>query len=639
MIFNSEQIAAIETVFRHTLTLAGAGTGKTTVTVGRCNHLLANGVPDREILLITFTRRAANEIRSRIHAANRGRTQVFVGTFHSWAAQLMRKNPDAFGVNAPTLLDPDDARSVFKRFRKGIKNADVPNAGKMADLHSLTVNTRLPMAAAMRLADIDSKHVQVLTDASEHYTRFKRKRDYVDYDDILEIVANALQDSDLAQAVGRRFPHILIDEMQDTNPLQWLIVDALAPYCSLFCVGDDAQSIYGFRGADFESIHSFTNRLPTAKVLKLEENYRSTQEILDLSNWLLAQSPLEYDKSLRAARGKGFKPKLVETEDQFSQADYVAQTVLSAYETEEKWSNNMVLVRTGYSGRSVESKFIEYKIPYVLIGGVSLFGAKHVKDVLSLLRILANRSDELAWMRYLQLFPGIGEKTADRIFESVALGRDVFGVDGPVESLHDVLQEFAANDQSGWTTPLLQCLRGSVNPEDAWKQAVKALSERLAKIYRSDNWESRRQDFVYVGDLAKKHDTIAGFIDEYLINPVYESELSQKKDDDCVTIITIHSAKGLEASRCFVVDVQPGSFPRAATVSKKEIEEERRVLYVAFTRAADELHVCRSRRGWSSNRRDSDSESYFLKDLSPELVDFDSDIMHSSAADSFAIHF
>jgi DNA helicase-2/ATP-dependent DNA helicase PcrA len=300
----------------------------------------------------------------------------------------------------------------------------------------------------------------------------------------------------------------------------------------------------------------------------------------------------------------------------------------------------MVLVRTGYSGRAVEAKFIEYKIPHVLIGGVSLFGARHVKDVLSLLRILANRSDEMAWMRYLQLWPGIGEKTADHIFETVALdGEGLFADNVTSEPLIDVVRRLSLNDRSGWTTPLLRCLEGPAAPADAWRRAVSALDDRLAAIYRNDNWDSRQKDFTYVADLATKHDTIAGFIDEYLLNPVYESEIAKTKNEDCVTIITIHSAKGLEASRCFVVDVQPGSFPKSNGSRLKEIEEERRVLYVAMTRAADELHVCRSRRGWVSTRRDTESESYFLNQLPPQLVEFESDLSPVFSGSDFAIRF
>ncbi len=429
-----------------------------------------------------------------------------------------------------------------------------------------------------------------------------------------------MQDASLAEAVGQRFSHVLIDEMQDTNPLQYLIIDALAPHTSLFCVGDDAQSIYGFRGADFASIHSFTDRYPTAQVYRLQQNYRSTQEILDLSNWLLGQSPLNYDKSLTAARGTGDVPKLIEREDQHQQADYIARTILTAYDCEERWSNNMVLVRTGYSGRSIESKFLEYKIPHVLIGGVSLFGAKHVKDVVSLLRILANRQDEIAWMRYLQLWPRIGDRTADRLFQALAFGDTA--VDQPANTLMQAVQQFAASDQSGWTGPLIYCLQGSTAPATAFRCAVEALTPRLSTLYQNDHWETRQKDFEYVGQLAERHRTIAGFVDEYLLNPVYESELRRSAGDDKVKIITIHSAKGLEAPRCFVTDVQPGVYPKAG-LTEAEIEEERRVLYVAMTRAANELHVCRCQRGWASSYVGQGDEGYFLDGLRGGLVQQD----------------
>lgn len=635
--FNDEQRAAIEATGRHVLVLAGAGTGKTTTIVGRCNHLIRSGVPERNILLITFTRRAAREMRSRIQSPHGRRTEVTASTFHSWAMRLIRLNPKVFKLESPTLIDRDDIIAIFRRYRRTHSSKNLAKPAALADFHSLLVNTRLPPEQAAENVGIGEQELAQFKAASKYYADFKSSRNYIDYDDILERVAEELARPELADAVGKRFSHIMIDEMQDTNPLQYLIVDALASRTNLFCVGDDAQSIYGFRGADFESIHGFKERYPQATVLKLQQNYRSTQEILDVSNWLLDASPLDYGKRLNAARGGGSKPILQEFEDQWEQADYVSETILEAHQAEERWANSMVLTRSGYSARPVEASFLSRKIPYVLIGGQSLFGAKHVKDVMSLLRICANRRDELAWMRYLQLWKGLGEVTAERIFASVAMEpKSGSNQPGKVGSFRELIETHREADKFGWTAPLFQCLSASPKPTDQLDVALSALEPRLATIFQNDNWEARRRDFAYVRELASKHKTMQAFVDEYLLNPVYEKNSEQTDDRDVVKIITIHSAKGLEASRCFVIDVARGIFPKRG-LSEKEAEEERRVLYVALTRAANELHITRAERGWSAPRAD-DETGYFLSNLPLDLVHYGVDT-NGEPDDELAIRF
>jgi DNA helicase-2/ATP-dependent DNA helicase PcrA len=616
--FNQEQQAAIEATGRQILVLAGAGTGKTTTIIGRCNHLISTGVPEENLLLITFTRRAASEIRSRLSSELRRRTQINATTFHSWGMKLIRRNPKLFELDSPTLIDRDDILMLFKRFRREHKDKNPPKPAEFADFHSLQVNICGTANQAAKLKEIAEGDIPLYQEASEYYRQYKAARNYIDYDDILECLANKLSNPKLAAAVGERFRHIMIDEMQDTNPLQYLIVDALAPHTNLFCVGDDAQSIYGFRGADFESIHAFKERYPAANVLKLQENYRSTQEILDVSNWLIKQSPLAYDKDLVAARGSGTMPILCDAEDRWDEADFVAHKILASFEVEDRWRNNMVLTRTGFGARAVESKFLEMKIPYVLIGGQSLFGARHVKDVMSLLRIYSNRDDELAWMRYLQLWRGLGEVTADKIFKSVAL-HDDGAYSTNKDELRTTIEAAAVHDQFGWTGPLLKVLETANTPVELVDAAYSSLEKPLATIYQNDNWDARKRDFEYVRELATKHRTMSRFVDEYLLNPVYESDKDRASTDDKVRIITVHSAKGLEASRCFVIDVAPGEFPRRGSTDK-EVEEERRVLYVAITRAANELYITRSTRGWTQAHATQKNDRYFFSGIPKEIL-------------------
>ncbi len=617
---NAEQKLAVETKSRHCLVLAGAGTGKTTTIIARCAQLLRMGVNEKDMLIITFTRRAASEIRSRLNSQLKRKVQVYAGTFHSFAARIMHNNPKLFDFDSPSLIDREDAQYAFKQYRRQFPKKPEVKVSLLADAHSLSINTQLPIQQCLQKLEVDEVLTEYFQAASAYYEKFKRQRNYVDYDDILNRLASALQQKEIAEALGDRFKHILIDEMQDTNPLQWLIVDALIPHTSVYCVGDDAQSIYGFRGADFESIHGFTVRVPDGTILKLQENYRSTQEILDVSNWLLTQSELKYDKELTAKRGAGRKPLLVDCEDAYAQADVIVQHIFEAYQTENKWANNMILIRGGYQGRSIEARLIESEIPYVLIGGVGLLGAKHVKDLLTIPRIMANRFDEIAWLRFLELWPGVGERTAERIFESICGDQGLLKQSDNEMGLIESVESLAKDDQFGWSRALLYCLTGSANPSDAIENALKCLEQRLASNYSSDNWDARRKDFQYLSQLAEKHLTISSFVEEYLINPVYESEANRTADSDVVKLITIHSAKGLEAKRCFVPDLQPGTYPSLHCKDAAEIEEERRVLYVALTRAIDELVITRSMRGWATTG--GLSENYFFMNVPESLFEY-----------------
>jgi DNA helicase-2/ATP-dependent DNA helicase PcrA len=616
---NEAQQEAVCAKAQHILVLAGAGTGKTTTIVGRCKFLLNEGVPESSILLATFTRKASEQIRAKLIGPDNQHPDINVSTFHAWAMRIIRLNPKLFDLKSPTLIDRDDAKTIFRGFIKGTHPGEGIKPSDLADFYSLVVNIRGNPEDAARLLKIDDSDLDLYVQASVYYREYKKTKNYMDYDDVLECLADRLLDKRFAKAIAERWRHFLIDEMQDTNPLQYAIIDAIAPHANIFCVGDDAQSIYGFRGADFESIHAFKKRYKNAHVLKLRENYRSTQEILDLSNWLLSQSELKYDKELIAARGSGSIPILFDAENKWEEADFVVRKIVEAYETEERWSNNMVLARYVYSIRAIESKLLQHKIPYRLTGGGSLLTARHVKDVMSLVRIYANRKDELAWLRYLQLWKGLGEVTAGKIISTL------FALDGQQNAanqndLEVITRKMESSDVFGWTQPLLCVLKSESSPEKLIEVAYSVLEPTLEKIYHSDNWDSRRRDFDFVKALATKFSDVSAFVDEYLLNPIYERNMGAG-DKDKVDLITVHSAKGLEASRCFVIDVSPGEYPRSGEDSK-QCEEERRVLYVGLTRAANELYITRSKRGWGLSKR-NEEDLYFLDGVPENLLAYD----------------
>lgn len=306
---NQQQRAAMDWRDGHALVLAGAGTGKTFTIIERTKSLLADGVDANRIALLTFTRRAANEMRNRIGSKHQG---LFAGTFHSWAIMQMHSRNDLpVRPEKWTIIDSEDQLQLMRRIKTQLtpkgEARRFPTPGEVLNYTGYARSTLISTADYLdRFTNLEGEQRSFVIKAATRYRRHKQQRRYMDYDDILEIIATALsRDPDLAKNIARRYDEVLIDEGQDLNPLQWRIIDAMVPHTRIFMVGDDGQSIYAFRGADFESIHSFTKRIPGSKVLKLEENYRSGQGILDLANWVLDQSPLEYQKKLRGTRGKG----------------------------------------------------------------------------------------------------------------------------------------------------------------------------------------------------------------------------------------------------------------------------------------------------------------------------------------------
>jgi len=618
---NPSQLAASTFNGGHALVLAGAGCGKTKTIIARCEHLIANGVPASRIYVMTFTRKAAAEITSRVSAKfGSAAKELKASTFHSFCMAFIHQYPQAFGCQGYTIIDRDDQIDLMKAIRGYSKSDGLPTAGEITDIYSLARNTRCNLSEAITNYNDEYLHCkEKIAPILRRYEERKRQRKYLDYDDILDVVATQMRDNpQIRGIIASRFSHILVDEFQDTNNLQWSLLDSLKDQANMFCVGDDAQSIYGFRGADFKTIHSFTTRVQGATVLKLEDNYRSTQEILNLSNWLLEQSPLSYGKKLNAVRGAGKKPRLLNFISEWDEAAWIGEDLLARRREGADWCQHMILVRANWSGRAVETHLIERKIPYIYIGGTALFKSAHVKDVLSALRIVANSEDELAWVRYLRLWPGIGEVTANRIVERI--------LDKP--NLPDILNTLAHDSKAGGacrnTIDLVAAQ--ATSPVEAFRASARALESLLARRYATD-WDRRRRDFTLVEKLAEKHSTILGFIEEYILDPIYDSEV-KASSVDAVTLITVHSAKGTEAKVCYVINASPGSYPSEKSMSDiEDIEEERRVLYVALTRAKDELIV--SRRNYATHAvnpsvsaEDQDAATaYFFNNLPADLVD------------------
>lgn len=604
---NEKQRKAVEFDGKHLLVLAGAGTGKTHTIINRAAYLIANGVQANRIQILSFTRKSASEIVERVNSMfrdSKDAKQLNGSTFHAWCMNIIKSNPKVFKVTDYTVIDRDDQLSVFNlicgRNTKIIEETRL-TAAVLLDLYSFARNTRKNITETVRLKCLNNsrdeeanKQIEkikpYLVSTFSSYEGKKRERKYLDYDDILDVVASGLKNNKEARNyISSQYDHILVDEMQDTNPLQWELLNSFQEQCSLFCVGDDAQSIYAFRGADFSNVHKFCDRVPDSSTYRLEDNYRSTQEILDLSNWLLKQSPLNYNKRLHATRGSGEIPVIMNFENEWREAEWITCDILENYTKDGLgYENHLVLVRSAFAGRAIEHFLLEKKIPYIVFGGIGLMSSAHIRDVASALRVVANIFDEIAWMRYLKIWPGIGNETASKLIDNLL----------ELSNLDECLQFLKTKDLKcqDLITTLSAIKDFNKKPADAIRIALSVMEIQLSNIYK-ENWSQKRKpDFQILTKLAERHNSIADFISEYVLDPqLNESSTKRNETLNKVIISTIHSAKGLESKVCYVVNVSVGAYPSTRSIGEGEdsIEEERRVLYVALTRAKDELYVTR----------------------------------------------
>jgi DNA helicase-2/ATP-dependent DNA helicase PcrA len=627
MELNLQQKDAVEHDSGHVLVLAGAGTGKTSTIIGRAEHLISHGVRPERILLLTFTRRAAREMKDRLgwmvgHLSE----AVMAGTFHHFCLYCMRRMPSTFQLDGATVIDRDDQLQLMRLIRGDFKEKGVafPQAAALLNLCSYARNTLHPVSDYLgRHTDYDPPMREKLCGIFAAYDERKRRNGYLDYDDILFRFVEKLEEPAIGDRLRGLYDHILVDEMQDTNPLQWRVLQGLRDPARLFCVGDDAQSIYAFRGADFRNVHSFADRIPGGTVLRLENNYRSTQGILDLSNWLLTESPIPYGKQLRAVRKEASTPVLRNFSSDLEEARWVVGDLSRRHAEGSAWKDMMIITRTGLGARAVESLMVEADVPYQFVGGTSILQAAHVKDLLSLVRATDNYHDELAWARYLTLWPRIGDATAARLIGGLR----------KTESLEEALTFLSVklkNRPDIVTGPrrVSACLE---EPATAIQAASESLSPLLESRY--ENWRQRHRDFSLLVRLAGEHRSLAAFLEIYTLDPISASSAETLGKSDVVTLTTVHSAKGTQADVCYLIRVEPGMYPHIRSMgSDDEMEEERRILYVAITRAKDEIILTRTWNTYSWSPASyygagggmEGGTPYFLEDLPDSLVRVDS---------------
>jgi DNA helicase-2/ATP-dependent DNA helicase PcrA len=590
------------------LIIAGAGTGKTSTLAHRVAHLAIHGVDPARILMLTFTRRAALEMRRRAHEVAKvalndvigGVSQTilqrlgWVGTFHSVGNRLLRHYARQLGLDPQfSVVDRADSADLIDGIRQELgfasKEQRFPRKDTCLAIYSYRVNTQLSLKDSLaRQFPWCAQWEDDLTKLFRTYVERKQKFAVLDYDDLLLYWHILMSEPKLAQHVATHFDHVLVDEYQDTNRLQAEILYHLCPDGSgLTVVGDDAQAIYSFRAATVENILGFPDHFqPRAEVVALAQNYRSTQAVLDVSNALMAEAPKQFRKHLLSLRGTGSRPRLVTVEDLPTQAEYVCTQVLKAREANVPLKRQAVLFRSSSHSDLLEVELSKRKIPFIKFGGLKFLEAAHVKDLLAILRWIDNPRNAMAGFRVLQLLKGMGPANARRALNHL------LQQGGSFEALRSF--EPPADCAVDWRK-LVDLLVTLAGPQQPWTGQVNQVRTwyrpHLERLY--EHVHTRIGDLDQLELLAGQYPSRERFITELTLDPPQASgDLAGQPllDEDYLVLSTVHSAKGMEWDTVYVLNVVDGSFPSEFATGRAEtIEEERRLLYVAMTRAKDDL--------------------------------------------------
>jgi len=598
---NDEQRAAAEHGDGPLLIVAGAGTGKTRTLVHRVAHLLDRGVRAERILLLTFTRRAAQEMLARVERlVGSTSRQVHGGTFHGTGHRLLRKYGGQAGIPSDfTILDQEDAGDLMNLARAQLglasKKKRFPKKETLHHVYSRHVNTDIPVPEILldeypHFAEFSDDVLRVFAD----YTSRKAERNLVDYDDLLLFWGAMLDAPGIGERVAALYDQILVDEYQDTNLLQARILRGMCrSHSNITVVGDDAQSIYAFRGATIRNILDFPRTFAGTQTVMLAQNYRSTQPILDTSNVMISRALERYTKELWTARGEGDKPWLVTAADEPAQTRFVVDRVLELHEEGIALRDMAVLFRAGYMSADLEIELTARGIPFEKWGGLKFLEAAHVKDVLAFLRILENNRDDVSWYRVLKLLPGVGDATARAAVDALAQGG------WSPEAYRAFQPPPRARAAHASLISLLDALRrdtiegeGVVAMEIA---RVRGLYDNLLREHY-DRAEPRLADLDQLQTIAAGYPDRASFLAALALEPPQATsdlgEGAEDTQDDALVLSTVHSAKGREWDAVFVIWAVDGWFPLSRALGEEdELEEERRLLYVALTRARNHLFV------------------------------------------------
>ena len=651
---NEQQFAAVTAAPGPLLVIAGAGSGKTRTLIYRVAYLLENGIDPRNILLLTFTNRAAREMLGRVaNLMPVDASGLWGGTFHSIGNRILRRHGSALGYSSGfTIMDREDQKDLIDAvvINAGIDPKEIrfPKGDVLAEIFSFVVNTEKPLEEL--LADKFPYFLPLLEriqDVRERYEKKKKATNSMDFDDLLQKTLSMFQQHErIAETYRRQFQFILVDEYQDTNKIQADLVDLLAhDHRNVMVVGDDAQSIYSWRGANFQNILEFPKRYPEAQVFKIEMNYRSVPEILEVANAAIAANVHQFRKHLSATReSKALKPALVALNDGAEQAQFVAQRILELRDESVDLNDIAVLYRAHYHAVELQLELSRRGIPYQITSGIRFFEQAHIKDVTAFVRFVANPRDEVAFKRMAKLLPGIGNRTAENLWQRWAADAVGAAAEGGSE---------ATSTAAGLTAPgygfgeRLMAMNVPAKSRKAWEQLAHTLdeiapagqpnmpSEMITSVVEAiyddyakanfTNYELRREDLNQLAIFARQFKDVHEFLSQLALISNIDAEAAsiQAGDKEAVNLSSVHQAKGLEFHTVFVIWLTDGMFPSNRSLDTRDaLEEERRLFYVAITRARDELYLTYPQMRLSGGYGDVfQRPSRFLQEIPNELLE------------------
>jgi DNA helicase-2/ATP-dependent DNA helicase PcrA len=591
---NPAQREAVESIEGPVLVIAGAGSGKTRTLTTRLAYLVSQGIPPEKILLLTFTRKAAREMITRAEAlVGNSCGKVQGGTFHSLCHYMLRQYGYLLGFSPNfTVLDRGDSEDLLNLLKNSLgfpgAKRHAPKKETLATILSKIknqgktleeiINTEYP-----NFVDL----IPQIERLFKEYELYKREHQLMDYDDLLINWLTILKDyPQVREEVGRRYNYIMVDEYQDTNLLQGEIVVYMASsHRNVMAVGDDSQSIYGFRGANYRNIFDFPKHFPEARIIKLEQNYRSTQPILDLANAVIERSKIKYTKVLFTEKKEGPKPILFRAKDDHAGSEFVADEILRLTNEEGvPLSQIAVLMRAAFHSYDLELELTKRGIPFVKYGGLKLLESAHIKDVVSILRILVNPYDFLSWNRVLLLLEGVGPRSAERIV-------NLLKTSDLESAIFNIKRQFSQPELQKLLQLFQELMGKRLPPLETLSQVLSFYEPIFERAYFEDA-HRRERDLESLIALSEKYETLEEFLTDLVLEPIYSSEVEGERKEEILTLSTIHSAKGLEWYTVFVLSVIEGRFPSSySLLNPEELEEERRLFYVAVTRAKERLYI------------------------------------------------
>jgi DNA helicase-2/ATP-dependent DNA helicase PcrA len=664
---NEQQLGAVTASPGPLLVIAGAGSGKTRTLTYRVAYLLENGIDPRNILLLTFTNKAARQMLDRVaNLLPVDASGLWGGTFHSIGNRMLRRHGSALGYSSGfSIMDREDQKDLIDTVvaAAGINPKEIrfPKGDVLAEIFSFVINTETPIDAL--LAEKFPYFLPLLEQIKDVHARYEKKKkstNSMDFDDLLEKTLRMLKEHEhIADFYRRQFQFILVDEYQDTNKIQADFIDTLASeHRNVMVVGDDAQSIYSWRGANFKNILAFPERYPDAQVFKIELNYRSVPEILHVANAAISANVKQFRKELSATRpSNAIRPAVVGLNDGSEQALFVAQRILELRDEGIELNEIAILYRAHYHAIELQLELSRRGIPYVITSGVRFFEQAHVKDVTSFIRFIANPRDEVAFKRMVKLLPGIGNKSADNLWRAweASLGEaPVAGIADPGQNGETTgAAETTPITPAGITDPgynfgeLLRGMPVGAKSKKSWEQLAHTLdeiapggqpnppSEMITSIVEAvyddyakanfTNYELRREDLNQLAAFARQFKDVHEFLSQLALisNIDAEPALDQTADNEAVNLSSVHQAKGLEYHTVFVIWLTDGMFPSTRSLETRDaIEEERRLFYVAITRARDELYLTFPHMRLNAGYGDMfQRPSRFLKEIPTKLVE------------------